>query len=149
MKLGPISLGITRTQARAAFPRGITRNSASQDVFCLVPAGIRVVYASSKLVAAAAKAGEAAQAGRAVLALTANPYYVLDGVRAGMSFGNARTLLGTGNLLRLGANGWYFVTQPRSTAVIKIRGGIVRELGIAARQYTATRMEQLSFMTSL
>ncbi|MGH2843752.1 MAG: putative Ig domain-containing protein, partial [Solirubrobacteraceae bacterium] len=47
--LGSIKLGMTRRQARAAYARSSRRTTADTDLFCLTPAGIRVGYATSRV----------------------------------------------------------------------------------------------------
>jgi hypothetical protein len=49
---------------------------------------------------------------------------------------------------RIGANQWYLAPAGSATAVLKVRGGIVHEIGIANTRLTRTRVAQRAFLTS-
>jgi hypothetical protein len=83
------------------------------------------------------------------VALTANPFYALDGARPGVRLASIASGLKLGKPLRIGANRWYLVPSGPSNGVLKVRGGIVREVGIADKRLTAGRAKQLRFLTSL
>jgi hypothetical protein len=83
--------------------------------------------------------------GRAVLILTADSPYSLHGVRPGSALRAARQQLRLGMPYRIGGNVWYVVADG---GVLKIRGGGVREVGIADSALTRTRSKTLRFLTS-
>jgi len=144
--LGPVALGDTRTQARSMLPR-FDRYSYHTDNFCLSEGpGIRLGYASKQLL------GEAHMRhtlnGRIVLALTANRYYELDGVRPGTKVAAVGRQLGLGQPLRFGRNTWYTIHGPASTGVLKVRHGVIEEVGIANRQITGDRAAERRLLRS-
>ena len=83
-----------------------------------------------------------------MLLLTANPFYALDGVRPGESLRAAAKTLHTGPVIRVGLNDWYMAPNGSTTAIIKVRGGIVKEIGTATKMITQGPTAQLTFITS-
>jgi hypothetical protein len=146
--LGPITLGLTRTRARRMLPRFNTP-SYHTDNFCLSgSSGIRVGYASAKLLGSTADARQAAISGRVVLALTANPFYTLDGVKPGTSLASAAHHLKLDKVIRLGLNNWYVIPAATSNGVLKVRHGMIQEVGVANKRLTATRAAQTRLLIS-
>jgi len=144
--LGPISLGVTQAKARRMLPRFDVR-SYHTDNFCLSGGqGIRVGYASTRLLGATSRSKLARLNGRIVLALTANPYYALHGVRQGTRLVTAARRLKLGKAIHLGPNDWYVVPGATSNGVLKVRHGVVWELGIANKQLTTGRASQLQLL---
>jgi hypothetical protein len=142
-RLGPVGLG----QTQAATQRELTRYNRTRngfDNFCLNGGwGIRVAYGTPK------RSGQHQSLnGRAVLALTANPYYTLDGIAPHTPLSVAARV-GLSPRVHLGSNDWYFVRLGPVTGVLKVRGGIIQEVGIAMRDLTATPTAQRQFIRSL
>jgi uncharacterized repeat protein (TIGR01451 family) len=146
--LGPLALGMTRARARKTMPRfNITTNEF--DNFCLYGGwGIRTGYPSGQLLRSISTAGRAAVSGRVVLALTANPYYVLRGVRPGETQYAATKALRFGRAMHVGLNYWYMVPNGSATAVLKVHGGIVQEIGIADGKLTKSDKARVTFINS-
>jgi hypothetical protein len=48
----------------------------------------------------------------------------------------------------IGLNSWYLAANGASTAVLKVRGGVVEELVIAVKRLTQGRKAQRSFLSS-
>ena len=146
--LGRLALGMTRAHARERLPRfNITENNF--DNFCLHGGwGIRTGYPSALLRRSLSKAAQAAVRGRVVLALTANPYYDLRGIRPGATQNAAIAALDLGRAFHVGLNYWYLAPNGSSTAVLKVRNGTVQEIGIAARKLTDNRKSQNTFINS-
>jgi Calx-beta domain len=147
-RLGLVRLGMTRRQAHAAYRHSSNRGRRYEDFFCLTPIGVRVGYGSPALVTRLARGDRARFKGRVVWISTSNPYYGIDGVRPGATLASARTRLKHGNLLHIGFNHWYLAPAGASTAVLKVRRGIVQEIGIADTRLTRNREAELQFMTS-
>ena len=146
--LGPITLGLSRARARRLLPRFKIR-SYHTDNFCLSGGwGIRVGYASARLLGSTANAGKAAISGRVTLALTANPFYALRGVKPGTRLGTAAHRLKSGGAIKLGRNDWYVIPGAASNGVLKVRHGVVQEVGIADKGLTATRAAQIQLLRS-
>jgi hypothetical protein len=144
--LGLVRLGMTRLQARSVYrlnSRWATRN---QDFFCLTPIGVRVGYPTGALLRTLSRSESARVSGRVVMALSANAHYALRGVRPGATLRAARRALGAGNLFHIGLNFWYFAPQGSWTAVLKVRHGIVLEVGVADGRLTRSRRAQLTFI---
>jgi hypothetical protein len=136
--IGALALGATRTQARKRLPR-YKATSSREDTFCLAGGqGIRAGYAPSSLVALIARAHRAQVSGRIVLELTANPYYELYGVTAGLHVAAVKTRLHLGTAVRIGATRWYMMRHGAANAVIGIRHDVVVAVGLADRRLSAT-----------
>jgi hypothetical protein len=139
---------MTRPQARHAYTRSSTRGKRYEDFFCLTPIGVRVGYASPKLLQTLSSPERKHLGGRVVWASTSNPVYAIDGVRPGATLKAAATRLPGGNLFHVGLNYWYLVPSGTVTAIFKVRRGIVEEIGIAAKELTGTVSAQRTFLTS-
>jgi hypothetical protein len=148
VKLGLLRLGMTRTQARKAYKTSSNRGKKYQDFFCLTPRGVRVGYASPALLKTLPRGERKRLADRVIWASTAYAFYSLDGVRPGA------TVLAAGKLLKLtgpfhiGLNFWYLAPNGSSTGVLKVRGGIVEEIGIGDKSLTKGHRAQTAFLTS-
>jgi hypothetical protein len=144
--LGPVSLGATQEHVRAQLPR-FDLYSFHTDNFCLRNGyGIRVGYASSRLL------GEAHMpstlTGRVILALTANRYYSFSGVRPGMRVSAIARQSMLSAPLRWGRNTWYVVPGPVTNGVFKVRHGIIDEVGIAHRELIGHRAAERQLLRS-
>jgi hypothetical protein len=146
--LGLVKLGMTRAQARRAFAHSSDRGKRYEDFFCLTQVGVRVGYASPALLRTLGAAERKRFAGRVVWASTANPLYAMRGVRPGATLRVARKHLKLTGPFHVGLNYWYLDTRRPSTAVLKVRHGIVEEIGIADRALTRSRRAQLRFLRS-
>jgi hypothetical protein len=146
--IGPLRLQMTRAQARRAFPKSSDRGKRYEDFFCLTPIGVRAGYASPKLLRRLARTQAARYRGRVIWASSSNPYYDIDGIRAGATLKAAQARLPHGHLLTVGRNDWYLAPAGSVTGVLKVRKGIVQEVGIGTRQLTRTLAQQRIFMTS-
>jgi hypothetical protein len=146
--LGPLKLGFTRSRARQTLPRfGVTYNN--MDNFCLFGGwGIRAGYPSAKLERHLRPSLRRRVDGRVILALTANPYYALNGVRPGIRLVAARRRVHVGKRFHIGRNYWYVVPGRVSNGLLKVRGGIVQEVGIIDRQLSRDRAAQSRLLTS-
>jgi sugar lactone lactonase YvrE len=146
--LGPLTLGLTRARARQMLPL-FKASSYHTDNFCLSGGwGIRVGYASARLLGSTTDAGEAAISGKVVLALTANPFYALHGVKPGTRLQSAKRRFKLGKVMQLGLNDWYMLPGATSNGVLKVRHGIIQEVGIANKGLTATRAAQARLLRS-
>jgi hypothetical protein len=146
--LGLITLGATRAQARHRYTHSSTRGFAYKDFFCLTPFGVRVGYASPTLLKHLGAAKRRKLAGRVVWASTDNARYSVNGIRAGATLVSARQALPHGDYFRLGLNYWYLAPIKGATAVLKVRHGIVEEVGIADKQLTGSHRANRILMSS-
>jgi len=146
--LGLFALRMTRAAARETLPRfDITENNF--DNFCLAGGwGIRTGYPSAQLLRSLSRTVQAAVTGRVVLALTANPYYVLRGIRPGATQDAAISAVRDAKVFHVGVNYWYLAPNGSSTAVLKVRDGAVQEIGIADFQLTANPISEATFINS-
>jgi hypothetical protein len=148
--LGPFTLGDTRAKARQA-ARLINVQFFGFDDFCLKGGpGIRVGYPSSKLLRSVARGLRAKIAGKVVIALTANRFYALDGVRPGARVGRvARRLhISAKRFFAVGLNDWYLVPGGAALGVLKVRGGVIQEIGIADQRLLRSHKARTRFFTS-
>lgn len=146
--LGRLRLGMTRAQARHAYAHHSNRGRRYQDFFCLNPNGIRVGYASPNLLHAFPKAERRRLLNRVVWASTSNRHYALHGIRPGTKAATATKRLRAGAPFHIGVNFWYLAPSGSSTAVLKVRHGIVEEIGIAEKALTPNRRARYRFMKS-
>jgi ABC-2 type transport system ATP-binding protein len=138
--LGPVSLGMTRARARRPFARVSTRGHRYMDFFCPANGGIRVGYASPALLRTLSRREAGRIRGRVVLVLTANRHYALRGVRAGSRLAVARRRLRLDRGFGVGVNRWYLAPAGAGRAVLKVRRGMIEEIGIAEPRLTTARL---------
>jgi hypothetical protein len=129
--VGPLALGFTRAQARRTLARYAVRGNGMDD-FCLYGGwGIRAGYPSNGLLRGLGAAARRRVSGRIVLALTANPFYALDGVRPGTVLATVARRLRVSAGFRIGLNHWYLVPGTAARGVLKVRSGVIQEIGLA------------------
>lgn len=146
--LGLVKVGMTRARAHYLYRFHSNRGKQYEDFFCLTPIGVRVGYASPKLLHLLSKLKRKQLEGKVVWASTSNPYYSLDGVRPGESIAAASKRLVTESPFHIGLNDWYLARKSTYTAVLKVRRGVVQEVGIADQALTVTRSDQNVLMHS-
>jgi hypothetical protein len=139
---------MTRAQARRAYKHSSDRGKRYEDFFCLTPIGVRVAYASPKLLKTLAPPQRTHLRGRVVWASTSNRFYSLRGVHPGVRLAVAARRLRVGHGFHVGLNWWYYAPNRSSTALLKVRHGIVEEVGIADKTLTQGRRSQLVFIDS-
>jgi hypothetical protein len=146
-KLGALALGMLRADARRVFNRFSTRRRLFMDFFCLVPTGIRAGYPSPRLLRSLSAGERGRIRGRVVLALTASPYYSLRGVRPGTSLKEAARVLKLRGPFHIGLNFWYVARFGTGRGVLKVRRGVVEEIGITYAALTrGSRLRTFRFL---
>ncbi len=145
--LGLLRLGMTRAQALHAFAHSSNRGKKYEDFFCLTPRGVRVGIASPKLVRTLPKS-ERKLAGRVIWASTSSYYYSVQGVRCDATVAAAGKHLKLTGPFHIGKNDWYLAPNGTSTAVFKVRRGIIEEIGIGDKQLTSNHKAQVAFLNS-
>ena len=118
------------------------------DFFCPAHHGIRVGYPSPKLLHGLSHTEQRRLQGRVVLVLTANRHYALRGVRPGARLKKVARRLRVGNGFHVGLNWWYLAPNGSSRGVLKVRHGVIEEIGIANPTLTRTRHAALKFLHS-
>jgi hypothetical protein len=109
---------------------------------------VRVGYASTALLKTLSSKERKKATGRVVWASTSNAFYAIRGIRPGATLTAAAKKLHTGAAFHIGLNYWYIAKNGSSTAVLKVRHGLVEEIGIANAALTKTRRAQRSFLNS-
>jgi hypothetical protein len=104
--LGLVKLGMTVAQARHAYTRSSDRGNAYKDFFCLTPFGVRVGYASPKLLHSLSSSEQRKLKGRLVWISTDNARYAVHGIRARSTLQAAEKALPHGYYFRVGLNYW-------------------------------------------
>jgi 6-phosphogluconolactonase (cycloisomerase 2 family) len=133
--LGPLRLGDTKAEAKAALPGARLHASGGTESFCLDPADITIGFpdrALNRLLRITPLAGHI------VWALTANPLYRYRGIGPGLTLSAAEHRLGTGTVKQRGATVFYLARTPSSTIVIVARNQVVQRIGIADNRATAS-----------
>ena len=143
-KLGLVRLGMTRPQVRHAYTHSSNRGRRYEDFFCLTPIGVRVGYGSPAL----PKPARRRLASRVIWASTSSAYYTVQGVRVGATVATADKRLKLTGPIHIGLNDWYLAPNGASAAVLKVRRGIIEEIGIGDKALTNTRKAQLAFLKS-
>ncbi|HEX2232737.1 MAG TPA: hypothetical protein VHG69_05185 [Thermoleophilaceae bacterium] len=130
LRLGRVRLGALRRRQRGAYP-SFSRPRRSVDRFCLTDGRhIRVGYRGVK----------------AVLALSSSRRYRIRGITRGATVGALRARFPRARSFRIGANRWYLARGSRARLVFKVRGGSVREVGIADLALSGGRISAKRFM---
>jgi hypothetical protein len=135
-----LKIGMSRARARHVLRRFSTHGRRYEDFFCLSPVGIRAGYASGRLVASLSHAQRQKLIGRIVLLLTADRLYTLRRIPPGTSLKLAAQRVRLGRPIKLGPNTWYIVPNGSSVGVLKVRHGVVEEVGIAERTLFRTNV---------
>lgn len=119
------------------------------DFFCLTPIGIRVAYASPAMLSKLPRAARRRLQGRAELALTANPYYALTGVRPGARLVRVARRLRVGRGIHIGLNTWYLTGAGARRGLLKVRHGIILEIGVVDASLATNRLGAGRLLRSL
>jgi hypothetical protein len=146
--VGLAHLGMTKAQILHTYTHSSSRGSKDKEFFCLTPHGVRVGLASSKLLSALSHSEQNALKDRVVWISTDNARYAVHGIRAGATLTAAQHALPHSYYFRLGKNFWYLAPAGKATAVLKVRHGLVEEIGIAAKQLTASHKADRTLMSS-
>ncbi|MGO9901461.1 MAG: PKD domain-containing protein [Solirubrobacteraceae bacterium] len=134
-RLGPVALGEARNTVRARLPSYNLKALYTDDLCLSTGPGIRVGYGS--VTTLGPRAARSRLMGRVLLALTANRFYALDGVRPGERTASVRRRLGLGLPLHVGVNDWYVTHLRTGSGLLKVRHGVIIEVGIVNSQLTA------------
>jgi hypothetical protein len=129
---------MTRAQARAAYASSSLSSRQYQDLFCLTPSGVHVGYAWPAL-------GHKKLTGRVVWITTANPHYSAAGLSPGTTLAKAKRTLTHAE--RFGS--WYLLPGKAATTLVKVKGGVVREVGIASVQLTKSKLAEKRLVRGL
>jgi hypothetical protein len=147
--LGAVRLGMTRARARRAYKHSSDRRRRYQDYFCLRGNDIRAGYAlAPKLLRSTSRREQKRVRGHVVLVLTANRHYALRGVRPGARLRSARRRLHPSRAFHVGRNSWYFVPDGSSIGLIRVKRGVIREIGLADKALVRTTRERRIFLRS-
>jgi hypothetical protein len=148
--VGPVGLGQARASARAAFAHFTLWGHSTFDFYCLAGGpGLRIAYPSPKLLHGLPARERRRVSGRAILLLTANRHYALDGVHPGVRLATVARRLHVSRGFRVGLNTWYLVPGRRARGVLKVRHGVIEEIGLADQRLTSGRSGARRFLTSL
>jgi hypothetical protein len=147
-RLGLVRLGMTRAQTRKAYSHSSNRRKRYEEFFCLTPVGVRVGYASPKLLSGVPRRQRKAFSGRVVWASTSSIYYALKGIRPRATIKAAGKMIKLEKPFHVGRNTWYLAPNGPSTAVLKVRHGIVQEIGIGDKRFTHSRNAARAFLKS-
>jgi hypothetical protein len=138
-----------RTRARQILKRSSTRGRKYMDFFCLKPVGIRAAYPSPAMLRPLAKKVRGKLQGRIVLLLTSDRLYALRGVRPGARLSKVAHKLHAGRRIRIGLNDWYVFRNGPSIGVLKVRKGIIEEIGIADKRLSYRTRGGKQFLATL
>ena len=140
---------MTRARARHLYPRYSTRGRRDTDFYCARPIGIRGGYPTTSILRALPRRSRRRYSGHLVLLLSANHRYALHGVRPGTRLRRVARRLHAGRRYRVGSNDWYVVANGASHGVLKVRHGVIVEVGIATKVLTASPAADRRFFRGL
>jgi beta-glucosidase len=143
-----LRLGMTRSVARHLFRRVMRRGRRYMDFFCAGPQGIRAGYPSPKLGRGMRRSLRRRIKGRVVLILTAKPGFSLRGIHPGLHVSAVARRVRLTGAFTIGANRWYLFRAGSGRGVLKVRHGVVEEIGIANATLTRTRHADAAFLAS-
>jgi hypothetical protein len=146
--LGLLRLGMTRAQARHAYRKSSTRGFKYKDFFCLTPNGVRDGYGSPVLVKTLSRSERTRYSGRVIWISTSNSFFAVGGIRPRAALSLAEHKLKLEAPFHIGLNYWYLGPNGSSIAVLKVRAGVVEEIGIGVKALNAGRKAQRAFLTS-
>jgi hypothetical protein len=149
LRLGPLRLGMTRVRARRLLTHFSTRRRRSWDFFCLAPIGIRAGYANAKMLRGLPRAQRRRLRSRVVILLSSDRRYLLHGVPPGARLRRVARKLRVSRRIRIGANDWYITANGKSHGVIRVRHGVIEEVGIANKFLTRNYLAARHFLRSL
>jgi hypothetical protein len=147
-QLGPLSLGMTLAQAERILPFQ-NRINAFYNLCMFQTGGERVGIPTQKLLGKLSASQRARVAGKVVLLSSGSKFYALRGVRPGTKLAAVAKQLHVGPALHIGLNFWYLCPNGASNGVLRVRNGVILEVGVADKQLSSgTRNQQFSFMNS-
>jgi hypothetical protein len=147
-QLGPVRLGMSRTRVRRQFAKLELRGRRYMDFFCTGDNGIRVGYPSPKLVRSLGRGQRRSLRGQVVLILTSSRHFALRGVRPNTRLAKVARRLHVGRPFVIGLNRWYLVADGPARGVLKVRHGVIEEVGIADRSLTSSRSKARRLLSS-
>jgi len=147
-RIGRAGLGKRRVSVRRTFgAKGRYRHFV--DRYCLSDdSTIRVGYPSHTQLRRLVRRERQRLRGKALLVLTTSRRTTVRGVNVGDTRRELLRKTGRRRGVRVGRNVWYVRRGERAGHVFKVRGGVVREVGIADRRQTATNRRVKRFFTS-
>ncbi|MGA9857945.1 MAG: glycoside hydrolase family 3 C-terminal domain-containing protein [Solirubrobacteraceae bacterium] len=146
--LGPVRLGMSRPRVRARFARLDLRGRRYMDFFCTGHNGIRVGYPTPRLLHSLPRAQRRRLTGQAVLVLTSSRHFALRGVRPNTRLARVARRLHVSRPFVIGLNTWYLLPDRRARGVLKVRHGVIQEVGIANPALTRRRAAGRRFLAS-
>jgi hypothetical protein len=151
-RLGPVRLGRRRAEQREMMHGDRRPTRGGMDKYCAAGGGLfRIGYPKDNLLRVVSPALRRAVSDRVVLALTSSPRFTLSGVVPyRTSESDARRRLRGEERFRVGRNTWYVTGADGPVLrLVKARGGLVREIGIAdARLADGGRRQLRRFLTA-
>ncbi len=146
--LGLAQLGMTRVRVHRLYHLSSNRGKRFEDFFCLAPIGVRVGYASPRLLGGLRRSQRGRVRNRVVWISTSNRHYSAAGVRPGARLAAAKRRLRLYPGTQVGLNRWYFGSDGSATVLFKVRHGVVEEIGIASPQLVRTAGQRRRFLHS-
>ena len=140
--VGAARLGRTRKAQRRVLRRAtrFRRTRRGYDRYCVNGGGqLRIGYPTRFLNVRIGAQQRRRVRSRAILAISSSKRFRIRGVRVGMGARALRRRLRGERRVRVFKDVWYVARARRAALVFKVRGGKVRELGLADRRLTGSR----------
>jgi alpha-glucosidase (family GH31 glycosyl hydrolase) len=138
-RVGRAGLARRRSSVRRTFGAS-GRYRRFVDRYCLRDGGaVRVAYPSRRELRGLSRSERRRVRGESIFVLTTSRSLRIRGVRRGMGRRAMLRRVGRQRGVRVGRNVWYFRKGRNSRHIFKVRGGRVREMGIADARLTESR----------
>jgi len=137
--LESLRLGMSRNAARRLFATVTLRGRRYMDFFCDGPQGIRAGYPSPRLLRTLRPVMRRRTQRRVIIILTSKREFSLRGITSGARVAAVRRRVPLTGPFVVGVNHWYLLKIGNGRGLLKVRHGIVQEIGIASASPSLTR----------
>jgi beta-glucosidase len=143
-----LRLGMKRAAARRLFRTVARRGRRYMDFFCAGRQGIRAGYPSPRVLRTLRLSLRRQVEGRVVLILTSKRRFSLRGIHPRAQIRKVARRFRLRGPFVIGVNRWYLLRFGAGRGVLKVRDGIVEEIGIATASLTRNRHQDKVFLAS-
>jgi len=145
--LGKARLGRTRSRQRRALGAKRLKSHKGIDRYCVRGGGeMRIGYPTKRLSSKISKRSRKRVRRKAVLAISSSKRFRVNRLRAGTSVRALRERLRGEQRYRVGRSVWFMMRGKRSRLLFRTQKGKVREVGLADKALTSTKLGTQRFL---
>jgi zinc carboxypeptidase len=138
-KVGPAALGRTRSRQRRLLRSRRLKSRRGIDRYCVSGgSSLRIGYPVKRFSRRLSRSTRRRIRKRAILIITSSKRFRLKGVRVGTGLRTMRRRLRRERRVKVGRSAYYVVSGRRARLLFRVRGGRVRDIGIADKRLTRT-----------